>query len=276
MRTSSIISAGVVALLGVALLYGFVQMAVNCIYINEGESLRLRYKGPLIFGSGKAAEPGQFAKDGEVGVLEEMKGPGRHFYSPIWWKRDRVKDVVVKPGQVAIVTSRMGEPLPDGQFLVEGELTGPNRAQHKGTLRKVLGPGRYRINDYAFECKVVARVQQKVGENVKNAGWVNIPTGYVGVVTNLATNAATGQKGGIQDEVLPPGIYAVNPVERQIDVVGVGFWETSIAVTHKVGRDGKEILDASGEPEAIPGSGIGFPSNDGFNIQLDFTAIWGV
>jgi hypothetical protein len=36
------------------------------------------------------------------------------------------------------------------------------------------------------------------------------------------------------------------------------------------------LLDASGEPEAIVGSGIGFPSNDGFNIQLDFTAVWGV
>jgi hypothetical protein len=68
----------------------------------------------------------------------------------------------------------------------------------------------------------------------------------------------------------------VNPFERQIDVVGIGFWESSISVTHRLGPDGKELLDESGEPEAIPGSGIGFPSNDGFNIQLDFTAIWGV
>jgi hypothetical protein len=276
MRTTQLIAAAVLVTLGVLLALFTVQMAFNCIYIDEGESLLLRYKGPLLLGTGKAAEPGQFAKAGEVGIMEELKGPGRHFYCPIWWERKRIPDVVVKPGEVAIVTSRMGEELPTGQFLVEGELTGPNRARHKGTLRKVLGPGRYRINDYAFECKVVSLVQQKVGENVKNAGWVNIPTGYVGVVTNLATNAAAGQKGGIQEEVLPPGIYAVNPFERQIDVVGVGFWETSIAVNHKVGRDGKELLDASGEPEAIPGSGIGFPSNDGFNIQLDFTAVWGV
>jgi regulator of protease activity HflC (stomatin/prohibitin superfamily) len=47
-------------------------------------------------------------------------------------------------------------------------------------------------------------------------------------------------------------------------------------VDHRLGPGGKEFLDASGEPEAIPGSGIGFPSNDGFNIQLDFTAVWGV
>jgi SPFH domain / Band 7 family len=276
MRTSQWIASGIFALLVVAFAYGAVQMTVNCIYIDDGHSLLLRYKGPLIFGSAKAAQPGQFAKDGEVGIYEEMKGPGRHFYCPIWWERKEIPDVVVMPGQVAIVTSRMGEPLPEGRFLVEGELAGPNRAKHKGTLRKVLGPGRYRVNDYAFECKLIALDQKKVGENVKFAGWVNIPTGYVGVVTNLTANAAEGQKGGIQDEVLPPGIYAVNPFERQIDIVGVGFWETTIAVNHRVGRDGKEVLDASGEPEAIPGSGIGFPSNDGFNIQLDFSAVWGV
>ncbi len=276
MRYVNLIVGAAVALLGLALVTFTFHMMVNCIYINEGENLRLRYKGPLVFGSGKPAVVGQFAQPGEVGILEDMKGPGRHFYCPVWWERIRVPDVVIKPGEVGIVTSRMGDALPAGQFLVDGELYGLHRAKQKGTLRKVLGPGRYRINDYGFECKVVSLDQKKVGENVKFAGWVNIPTGFVGVVTNLAADSTTGQGGGIQSKVLPPGIYTVNPFEQQIDVVGIGYWETSIAVNHKLGADGKEILDASGEPEAIPGSGIGFPSNDGFNIQLDFTAIWGV
>jgi hypothetical protein len=183
---------------------------------------------------------------------------------------------VVKPGEVAVITSRMGNELPPGQFLVEGDLYGPNRAQFKGTLRKVLGPGRYRLHKYAFDYKIITAEQKKVGDNTKYAGWVTIQPGYVGVVTNLDASGTPGRTGGIQSNVLPPGIYAVNPKEQDIDIVGVGFWETSIAVNHKLGPDGKEMLDASGEPEAIPGSGIGFPSNDGFNIQLDFTAIWGV
>lgn len=275
MRQLNLAAGALIALFGAGALAFTVHMLVNCVYVDEGESLRLRYKGPLIFGSAQSVT-GRYAQPGEVGVYEEMKGPGRHFFCPLWWERVRVKDVVVKPGEVAIVTSKMGEPLPEGEFLVDGDLTGPNRARQQGTLRKVLGPGRYRINDYGFTTEIVALVQTKVGENVKQAGWVNIPTGYVGVVTNKAANPATGQKGGIQDAVLPPGIYAINPKERDIDIVGVGFWETSIVVKHKVGPDGKELLDISGEPEAIPGSGIGFPSNDGFNIQLDFTAIWGV
>ena len=205
-----------------------------------------------------------------------MKGPGRHFYCPIWWERNSREGCGRQAGR-----SR-DRHQPHGRSAARGAVPGRRRAdrrqsgQAQGHAAQGARSGRYRINDYAFECKPIAVDQKKIGENIKYAGWVSIPTGYVGVVTNLATNSATGQKGGIQEEVLPPGIYAVNPFERQIDIVGVGFWETSIAVDHRLGRDGKELLDASGEPEAIPGSGIGFPSNDGFNIQLDFTAIWGV
>lgn len=276
MRNTNFIVAGVLVAAGVLLAAFTFHMTVNCIYIDEGESLLLSYKGPLLLGRGKPAEPGQFAQRGEVGVLEEMKGPGRHFYCPLWWTRERVPDVVVKPGEVAIVISKMGLEPPAGQFLVDGDLYGPNRAKYKGTLRKVLGPGRYRVNSYAFEPRIIATEQKKVGENIKFAGWVQIPAGYVGVVTNLDKSAALGRTGGIQPNVLPPGIYPINPREQDIDIVGVGYWETSIAVKHRLGPDGKDLLDASGEPEAIPGSGIGFPSNDGFNIQLDFTAIWGV
>ncbi len=276
MRNTNLIASAVLVLAGILLAAFTIHMTVNCIYVNEGESLLLSYKGPLIFGSGKPAVPGQFAKDGEVGIYEEMKGPGRHFYSPLWWTRERVPDVVVKPGEVAVIISRMGNDPPAGQFLVDGELYGPNRAKHKGTLRKVLGPGRYRINRYAFDAKIISTEQKKVGENTKFSGWVTIPTGYVGVVTNLDKGAIAGGLGGIQSNVLPPGIYAINPKAQDIDIVGVGYWETSISVKHRVDAEGREILDPSGEPEAIAGSGIGFPSNDGFNIQLDFTAIWGV
>ncbi len=41
-------------------------------------------------------------------------------------------------------------------------------------------------------------------------------------------------------------------------------------------RSGNLLLDESAEPLAIPDTGIAFPSNDGFPIELDFTAIWGI
>jgi len=255
---------------------GIVHWIVNRVYVPEGSSVLLRYKGPLLFGSRQTAEPGQFAKDGETGVREQMLGPGRHFYSPIWWERTYVRDQVVESGQVAVVTSKMGEPLPEGEFLVGGDLSGPNRVKNQGILRKVFGPGRYRINPYAYEFKIVKTEAHLVGDQVKHAGWVEIPTGYVGVVTNLADIPERKQGAGIQDEVLQPGLYPVNPFEQQIDIIEIGYRETSIEVSKRKDRSGKILLDESGEPVPEDDSGISFPSNDGFDIRIDFTAIWGV
>jgi len=253
--------------------FGAFHWIVNRVYVPPGNSLLLRYKGPLIFGERKDAKAGHFAKEGEIGVLAEMRGPGRHFYCPIWWQRDVVPDYVVKPGEVAIVTSKLGDPLPKGEFLVDGDL---GNTKNKGILRKAYGPGRYRANPYAYEFKIIATETEEVSQQVKHAGWVTIPTGYVGVVTYLADNPAESKRAGIQPEVLPPGLYPVNPRQRQIDIVEIGYRELSLHVTKKTDKQGQIALDESGEPMPLPDTGINFPSNDGFEIQMDFTAIWGV
>ncbi len=246
--------------------------------VKKGQSLRLRYKG--LFGTAKKAAPGQFAKelDGggwEVGVLEEMLGPGRHFYCPLWWERTIVDDVVVEPGEVAIFTSKLGKDLPPGQFLVDGEL---GQTEYKGELRKVYGPGRYRVNDYAYSHRIVKGEEiKKSGNQKKHSGWVNIPTGYVGVVTNLTDNPLTGAKAGIQQHVFPPGLYPVNPKEQEIDIIEIGLREKSIVIEKQRDQQGRLTVDKSGEPVMVenPG-GISFPSDDGFKIYMDFTAIWGL
>ena len=269
----SFYGAGVILFSVVALfLLIYVWSAVR-FYVPEGHSLMLRYKGPVFFGSRDPAEAGQFAKDGEVGVLSDLPGPGRHWYWTLWWERKLVPDVVVKPGQVAVVTSRMGEPLPTGEFLVDGDLGNTNQ---KGILRKVFGPGRYRVHPYQYKFRIIETEIEQRGNQTSHSGWVEIPTGYVGVVTNKADNPLTGQKKGIQDDVLPPGVYPVNPREQRIDIVEIGFRETSIVVTKQTTGRGQVAHDESGEPLAVAQSGINFPSNDGFDIQLDFTAVWGV
>lgn len=268
---ATIVNALLLVLIGLGAFHWF----VNRIYVNPGESLMLRYKGPLLFGSRKTAVPGQFAnyEEGEIGVLEEILGPGRHFYCPVWWERHRVEDTVVQPGEVAIVTSRMGGDLPAGQFLVDGAL---GETKHKGILRKAYGPGRYRYNQYAYEFRVVQTEDQLDRDQRKVAGWVEIPTGYVGVVTNLAANPLTGARAGIQNEVLPPGLYPINPKEQQIDIVEIGFREKSIVVKKET-QNGDILLDESGEPMVADiSSGINFPSDDAFPINMDFTAIWGI
>ncbi|MBL4702753.1 MAG: hypothetical protein JKX85_16025, partial [Phycisphaeraceae bacterium] len=130
----------------------FFHWAVNRVYVPVNQSLLLRYKGPLIFGSRLMAKPGHFAKEGEIGILGNLRGPGRHFYCPIWWERTLVKDQIVKPGEVAIVRSMLGNDLPQGQYLVDGQL---GETLSKGILRKVYGPGRYRANPYAYEFDII-------------------------------------------------------------------------------------------------------------------------
>lgn len=126
--------------LGLAWL-GF-EWTVNRVYVGEGESLMIRYKGTLLFGSNKPASPGHFAKDGEIGVNANLYGPGRYFYCPIWYERQVVTDTIIRPGQIGIITCKLGDELPPGQFLVDGDL---GDTKYKGILqgsspRKVLNP----------------------------------------------------------------------------------------------------------------------------------------
>ena len=153
--------------------------------------------------------------------MEKMPGPGRHFYCPIYWERTLVDDVVVQPGELGIVTSKLGDDLPSGQFLVDGDL---GETKSKGILRRTFGPGRYRINPYGYEVGIVKTEQTDVGGGeIKYSGWVHIYPGYVGVVTYLTDNPALGRKAGIQSDTLPPGLYPINPREMQIDMVSIGY-----------------------------------------------------
>jgi len=273
MKVTGVIAA---AVLLIPLGYLVFAWTVNRVYVPEGHSLKLRYKGPLVFGSREYAKAGHLAdyeEKGEIGVLGQLRGPGRHFYCPIWWEREIVKDFVVEPGHVAIVTSKLGEALPEGEFIVDGDL---GATQHKGILRKAYGPGRYRANPHAYEFTIVEEEKTTDGTQEKFSGWVEIDTGYVGVVTYLAANKAEGKVAGIQNEVLPPGLYPVNGREMSIDIVEIGYREATISALQKTLPSGEPMLDESGEPEAVADTGINFPSNDGFEIQMDFTAIWGV
>jgi regulator of protease activity HflC (stomatin/prohibitin superfamily) len=270
-----LVSGIVLLIVGLFLGWMFFDWVINRTYVYEGESLLLRYKGSLVFTMGnKYAAPGHFAEAGEIGVLETMPGPGRHFYCPIWWERTVVKDVVVHPGELAIVTSKLGDDLPTGQFLVNGDL-GENK--QKGILRRTFGPGRYRINPYAYEVNIIKSQQEDAGnKQMKHSGWMCIYPGYVGVMTYLTDNTANKRHAGIQDDTLPPGIYLVNPREMQVDIVSIGYNAKEINTEKKKNNAGQVLFDESGEEVPVTGTGIVFPSSDGYKIHMDFSAIWGV
>ncbi len=275
MQRSKLIIIPVVVLSMMLAIAAFLfHWTIDRIYVPEGQSLQLRYKGPLIFGDRIQAEPGMWAKEGQMGILEKMRGPGRHFYCPIWWERKLVDDVVIKPGEIGEVTCKLGKNQEGANFLVDGDI---GHTEYKGVLRKVLHPGRYRVNPYGYTVEVKKRIDFTSGQSQKVAGWVEIPTGYVGVVTQLSDNQATGVKKGVQEKVLPPGNYPVNGREQQIDIVEIGYRHSTISVEVKHDQLGETVVDENGEPQiSDPRSGIAFPSADGFPIHIDFTGIWGL
>ena len=262
---------------------GYWEWGVCRIDVPPGQSLLLRYKGPFPFAIGRVGQ----APDGtlvtldasgrpvQVGILEAMPGPGRHFYSPLEFERELVPDILIKPGQVGIVTAKMGKERTGTSFLVD-------REGERGVWRKVLTPGRYRLNKYAYDVKSVD-ADACVGTHAMGkrdpADPTLVPPGYVGVVTNKTDNPITGETQGIQDNVLQPGIYFFNPEEKRVDVISIGFNETTQMVQTREGTSNinQRLGKTPGkDPEYLPGTGIEFPSNNGFAIHLDYTAIWGI
>ena len=253
-------------------------------YVKNGNSLLLTYKGPPlpIWGftleaapEGQLAEVDEHGSPKQKGILAEMVGPGRHFYFPLFWECEKIPDVLVQPGNVGIVISRVGKTQAAGQYLVDGDI---GQTEFRGTMRKLLGPGRYRINPKAYEVTVIKGEEiSNIEGQEKRSGWLLIKPGYVGVVTNLTDNPLKKTSAGIQNDVLPPGLYPINKEEQQVDVVNVGYREKSIIAKLLAQPDGTMKLDQSGEPTVIDDdSGFEFKSDDGFQIRLDFTAIWGI
>jgi hypothetical protein len=119
----------------------------------------------------------------------------------IWWGSFRF---YVPPGYMAVLTAKVGEPLPAGQILAQ-----PGQ---QGIQEAVLGEGRHFRNPlfYDWEIRPV----------------LTIPTGKVGVVVSKVGSelpegeflAAPGQK-GIWRHVLGPGRYRLNPYGYQIELI---------------------------------------------------------
>ncbi|RUL82778.1 SPFH domain-containing protein [Tautonia sociabilis] len=288
------LAIGAAALLSAVSLGGYLfawKWVVCRVEVAPGESLLLTYRGPFppirsvpTAPKGTLVQRDDRGRPQQVGILEEMLGPGRHFINPLEYKYERIADTIIKPGEIGVLTAKFGEQLPQGQYLAD-------REGQRGIQRKVLTTGRYRINSYAYDVEV-----RPVSACVKTNGGVRhqpgdallIPAGYVGVVTNRSDDPRTGAKRGTQDDVLQPGIYYLNPYATQVDILSIGYNETTLSVEAELGPDGQpkyQEVKAVGVGEPAPLSrdpvyrkdrGIWFLSRDGFDIFLDFTTIWGI
>jgi regulator of protease activity HflC (stomatin/prohibitin superfamily) len=254
------------------------------VYVRPDECLVLvRKSGAPMPAGQKIAEPGQ------KGIQREALGPGRYFFLPWKWELEKYPLVEISAGdpatwceawasgepdytiptiegrwpQVGLVTSLAGKPWPhEAEVVDEG---------FQGIQRRVLTPGTYRLNPRAYRVETVPAVV--------------VPLGCVGVVTSqlgeapgdevieevgigpdgepikgrarvVQKLAEEGQRGVLRD-VLPPGIYYVNPKVHQVKIVQIGYNQISQFRTANLSTD------------------IYFPSADGFTIEIEVTVVWG-
>ena len=175
------------------------------------------------------------------GILYDVLPEGRYFYDPFFWERKTVAAAVIKQDEVGILVRKYGKPLPPGKMVA----TEPDE---RGPLAERLMPGRHNVNPYAYE--------------VRRVPPVTVPAGFVGVQrlyqgaepSNPNDWAVKSGERGVQPDVLPPGLYYVNPYVRRIDLIDVR--------SHTLDLRDKDA--------------IRFPSFDSFEIVIEATVEYAI
>jgi regulator of protease activity HflC (stomatin/prohibitin superfamily) len=213
---SKVIGSVVITVLAVALLWFIWQWGFCRFYVQPGYLAVITAKG------GKPLPDGQIlAKAGQKGIQEDVLGEGRYFLDPIMWEHQILPVTVVAPGKVGIVTAKIGEDLPEGEFLAE--------PRQKGIWRRTLGPGKYRLNPYGYQIDLVDAI--------------SIPVGYAGVITSLSGRQAPpgefagANEKGVRRDILQPGLYYVNRKGFKVDVLEIGVNQVSL-----LGKLGGEVI----------------------------------
>jgi regulator of protease activity HflC (stomatin/prohibitin superfamily) len=174
----------------------------------------------------------------QKGVQLTLLPEGWHWRNPYVWDWTYVDQVEIAPNWMGVQTRNSGKPLEPGQVIaLDGQ---------KGVIQKVLTPGRYIINPFAYTIKKYAAK--------------TIDAGHVGVVTLRCGNdpkkpneflVEPGER-GVQKATIPAGTYYENPFEKDITSVDIRSHRFDMA---------KDKI-------------IRFPSLDGFDITMEGTIEW--
>lgn len=183
-------------------------------------------------GKGSRLPGGQIiARNGEAGIWAQMLEPGLHFFK-WWWMYDIKKiDITDVPkDHIGIIEAIDGKRLPEGAILA-AEVVECNSFQdanaflndggQKGWQRNFLTNGQYRINTFLFSVNIVPALEirsNQIGLVTTLDGIQLLPKNIAGPVleghkTFQDANAFLRNNGyrGLQEEVLLPGKYYINP-----------------------------------------------------------------
>jgi uncharacterized membrane protein YqiK len=219
----------------------------------------------VLSGENKSLPDGKIvALNGEAGYQADTLAPGLYFWFWPWqYSIEIAVFTIVPPGQVGVVESRDGVPIPMGRVLgrhVECDgfqnarafLTGGGR---RGPQMDIIPPGTYRINTALFEVKLTEALL--VPENkvciITTFEGEPLPSGEIAGKEvkghNLFQDAdafvTRGGYKGLQEQVMMAGTYYTNPrflKPKFIDLTPVPIGHAGVVVAF-VGETG---VDTSG------------------------------
>ena len=202
--------AGIAGVVGVLVLAWGAYMWFFCrVYVPAGMMAVVTAK------TGRTPKPGTILVErGEKGIWREVLSEGRYFFDPFLYDVKLAKNIDIPLGKVGIVTSKIGRELPPGEIIAADD-------SRKGVRRGVLGPGVYRLNPEGFKVEIFDAI--------------NIPPGYVGIVTGQTGKeplpgkfASPGEKGVMRD-ILQPGLYYINSYAFQINIIEIGMNQVTMS-----------------------------------------------
>lgn len=195
--------------------------------------------------TGKDLPPGQIlAEEGQKGVTRNIHAQGWYFYNRLTHSAEASKVTDVGTDQVCILKQESGDPLPEGRILA------PVRRQVDGTIIKnAMG-----LPESQCKGEIAVKVE---------AGSIGVVTARTGTSTPAGQLLAKEGQRGVQEKVLSPGTYYLNPEMYKVDLVSI---QSQIA----------EFLDDKGTVPQPHADVIDFPSNDGFHIKIDVAVEWRV
>ena len=185
--------------------------------------------------------------ENQKGIRLAVLPEGRYFKNPYTWSWIYAKAVDIPAGRLGVQTRMFGKPLPAGEVLAkEGT---------QGIIAEILTPGKYRVNPYAYDVKILDAI--------------SIRPGHVGVVTRLTgrdvlndelpatvrnTFLVSNDLKGVVSEVLDPGTYYLNPYMYDVREVNLQ----------------SQRFEMSGD------DAINFLTLDGFSINVEGTIEFGI
>ncbi len=239
------------------------KTVIGWVFISPTKSGLVEKKWSLL---GKLSNGRLIATNGEAGIQGELLPPGLHLWK-WWWMYSviPIDPIRIPAGKIGIVKAENGEPIESGAILAK-TIVDCNNFQDAnefldgggiiGIQRQFLRNGIYRINTALFY--------------VELCDAVHIPEGKIGIVTvfdgkpikkgEIASRLGVvhqkfqdadeflnnnGER-GLQEEVLPPGEYYINPEFAKVEIqnqVKVPIGNVGV-VTNYIGDD---PIDVSGK-----------------------------